>query len=61
MELPRVDQVSDVSRQLAEEKDRLNLLHCGGLQGVERVPQDSGPVVAAASSHLLVLWEALRP
>ncbi len=47
LELPRVDQVLDVAQQFAEEKDRLDLLHCGRLQGGEVVPHDRGPVVAA--------------
>ncbi len=47
LELPRVDQVSDLARQFAEEKDRLDLLHCGRLQGGEVVPHDGGPCVAA--------------
>ncbi len=38
LELPRVDQVSDVAWQLAEEKDRLDLLRGGLLQGIELVP-----------------------
>ncbi len=33
MELPRVDQFSDVARQFAEEEDRLDLLHYGRLLG----------------------------
>jgi hypothetical protein len=48
LELTWVDQVSDVAQQLAEEKDRLDLFHCGRLQGVELVPHDRGSVVAAA-------------
>jgi hypothetical protein len=44
LELMRVDQVSDVAWQFAEEKDRLDLLHCGPLQ---MVPNGGGPVVAA--------------
>ncbi len=47
LELPRVDQVSDVARQFAEEKDSLDLLHWGRLQGGEVVPHDGGPVAAA--------------
>jgi len=47
LELPRVDQVSDVAQQFAEEKERLDLLHCGRLQAGEVVPHDGGPVVAA--------------
>ncbi len=47
LELPRVDQVPDVARQFAEEKDRLDLLYCGRLQGDEVVPHDGGPVIAA--------------
>jgi hypothetical protein len=47
LELPRVDQVSDVAQQFAEEKDPLDLLHCGRLQSGEPVPHDGGPVVAA--------------
>ncbi len=43
----RVDQVSDVARQLAEEENGLGLLHCGRLQGGEVVPHDGGPGVAA--------------
>ncbi len=36
-----------VARQFAEEKDRLDLRHCGRLQGGEVVPHDGGLVVAA--------------
>ena len=47
LERPRVDQVPDVVRQLAEKEDGLGLLHCGRLQGGEVVPNDGGPCVAA--------------
>ncbi len=47
LERPRVDQVPDVARQLAEKEDGLYLLHCGRLQGSEVVPHDGGPGVAA--------------
>ncbi len=47
LELPRVDQVSDVARQFAEEKDRLVLLHRGRLQSCEMVPHVGWPVVAS--------------
>jgi hypothetical protein len=47
LELPWVDQVSDVARQFAEEQDGLDLLHCGRLQRCEMAPHDGGPVVAA--------------
>ncbi len=47
LELPRVDQVSDVVRQFAEEKDRLDLLHSGRLQSCEMVPHVGWPVVAS--------------
>jgi hypothetical protein len=46
-ELLQADQVSDVARQLAEDKDLLDLLHCGWLQSIELVPHDGGPVVVA--------------
>jgi hypothetical protein len=44
---PRIDQVPDVARQLADEEDGLDLLHRRRLQGGEIVPQDGGPGVAA--------------
>ncbi len=47
LECPRVDQVSDVVRQLAEEEDGPGLLHRGRLQGGEVVPHDRGPCIAA--------------
>ncbi len=47
LKCPRVDQVSDVARQFAEEEDSLGLLHLGRLQGSEVVPHDGGPGVAA--------------
>ncbi len=47
LKCPRVDQVSDVARQLAEEENGLGLLHRGRLQGGEVVPHDGGPGVAA--------------
>ncbi len=43
---PRVDQVTDVARQFAEEKGGLCVLHRLWLQGGEVVPQDGGPGVA---------------
>jgi hypothetical protein len=46
LELPRVDQISGVTQQFAEEKVRLDFFHCGWLQGGEVVPHDGGPVVA---------------
>ncbi len=48
LELPRVDQISDIVWQLAEKEDHLDLLHCGRLPGVELVPQDRGLVVPEA-------------
>jgi hypothetical protein len=42
----RVDQVSDVAWQFAEEKGSLDPLHCGRLQGGEVVPHDGVPVAA---------------
>ncbi len=45
LEPPRVDQVPDVVRQLAEEEDGLGLLHCGRLQVGEVVPHDGGLVL----------------
>ncbi len=47
LELLHVDQISDVTRQFAEEKDCLDFFHCRWLQGGEVVPHDGGPVVAA--------------
>ena len=47
LERPRVTQVPDVARQLAEEKDGLGLFYYGRLQGDEVVPHDGGPCVAA--------------
>jgi len=47
LELLRVDQISDVTRQFAEEKDCLDFFHCRWLQGGDVVPHDRGPVVAA--------------
>jgi hypothetical protein len=44
LELPRVDQISDIARQLVETEDRLDLLRGGRLQGVELVTQDRGLV-----------------
>ncbi len=46
LKLLRVDQISDVTRQFAEEKDCLDFFHCCWLQGGEVVPHDGGPVVA---------------
>ncbi len=45
LERPRVNQVPDVARQLAEEEDSLDLLHFGRLQNGEVVPHDGGPVL----------------
>jgi hypothetical protein len=46
-ECPQVDQVPDVTWQLAEKEDGLDLLHCGWLQGGEVFPHEGGPGVAA--------------
>ncbi len=63
-ERPRVDQVPDVARQLAEKEDGLGLLHCCRLQGGEVVPHDGGPCVAThrivqPSTHHLCGAEAV--
>ncbi len=47
LEGPRVDQVTDMARQFADEEDGLGLLHRCRLQGGEVVPQDGGPGVDA--------------
>jgi hypothetical protein len=47
LEGPRVDQVSDVAQQFADEEDVLGIFHRCRLQGGEVVPQDGGPGVAA--------------
>jgi hypothetical protein len=47
LKCPRVDQVSEVARQLAEEENGLGLLHRGRLQGGEVVPHDGVTGVAA--------------
>ncbi len=60
VEGPHIDQIADVVRQFAEEKDGLRILHHHRLQGSEVVPQDGGPGVAAHgiiqpfAGHLLV-------
>jgi hypothetical protein len=48
LELLRVNHICDIALQLAEKEDRLDLLHCGWLQGIELVPQDRGLVVPEA-------------
>jgi hypothetical protein len=47
LESTRVDQVTDVARQFADEEGGFCILHRRWLQGGEVVPQDGGPGVAA--------------
>jgi hypothetical protein len=47
LEGTRVDQVTDVAQQLADEEDGLCIIHHRRLQGGEAVPQDGGLGVAA--------------